>query len=463
MLKILIDRPFRCVRYTGWMGHAICLLTVRPGARVKAPLAGGPGDQEGQLAAAFAAVVARYPPQVAETIASLHRPVRDEDGLADLLERAATTAVQWIPDVDWAGVTIKVGGPAFTAASTDPRVLAVDTAQYALKDGPCLLAMRDRSIVAFSPAEVTRSWPRLAATARSQGVLSFLSAPLLDAGVPRGSMNLYSGGDSGFADFEVDFLQVLSAYVSRGLGDFAAARDAAEQNQQLHEAMASRAPIEQAKGILMAVHQISSDAAFELLRTQSQHTNVKLRDVAAHFVATQARQPVFDSRNTRDTLTDFHTAFDHSPVGIALTDLTGHVLLANPALVALVPDAGEDSSSASVLDHVHPDDAVATTAALADLVESPDELVRVPVRMLDEHGATVHTLLAASLVQTSAAEADQLVVTLDDVDALVRQPVFQVDTQNAADEAPTSGPVPVPATAEDENEKPATSPIGQVP
>jgi PAS domain S-box-containing protein len=403
---------------------------IHPGAAVRPalPTPAAAGQQAAaQLAAAFAGVVSRYPPQVAETIASLHRPVRDEDGLADLLERAATTAVQWIPDVDWAGVTIKIGGPAFTAASTDPRVLAVDTAQYALADGPCLQAMRNKSLVAFAPDEIASRWPKLAAAARTQGVLSFLSAPLLDQGIAHGSMNFYSGSDSGFADFEVDFLHVLNTYVSRGLGDFAVARGAAEQNRQLHEAMASRAPIEQAKGILMAVHQISSDAAFEMLRTQSSRTNVKLRDVAVQFVATHANQSTFDSGKTRDTLTDFHTAFDHSPVGIALTDLSGQVLLANPALEELVPGTSEDPTSASVLDHVHPDDVAATTAALADLIDSPDDLVRVPVRMLDQDGATVHTLLAASLVQTSTDEADEFVVTLDDIDALVRKPPFEID------------------------------------
>jgi PAS domain S-box-containing protein len=176
------------------------------------------------------------------------------------------------------------------------------------------------------------------------------------------------------------------------------------------------------------VHQISSDAAFEMLRTQSQHTNVKLREVAAQFVATHANQPVFDPADDRDVLTDFHTAFDHSPVGIALTDLSGHVLLANPALVELVPgaEAGAGQMHSSVLDHVHANDAVAITAALTDLVdglvEGADNLVRVPVRMVDDAGKTVHTLLAASVVQTSAGEADQLVVTIDDVEALVQRP-----------------------------------------
>jgi PAS domain S-box-containing protein len=383
-------------------------------------------EREAELAAAFSRVVDRSPPQVAETIASLHRPVRDENGLADLLHRAAVTAVRWIPEVDWAGVTVQIGGPAFTAASTDPRILAIDTAMYDLKDGPCLRAIRTGSLAAYSSDEFRARWPELGVRADAEGILSFLSIPLFDGGVARGSLNLYSGSHTGFDAFEADFLLVLCEYVSRGLGDFAAVRGASEQNRQLREAIVSRAPIDQAKGILMAVHQISSDAAFEMLRTQSQHSNVKLREVAAQFVATHANQPVFDPADTRDVLTDFHTAFDHSPVGIALTDLTGQVLLANPALVDLVPGAGTatDQELPSVLDHVHPDDALTAKAALTDLVEGADTLVRVPVRMVDDDGKSIHTLLAASVVQTSAGEADELVVTVDDVDALVLRPVL---------------------------------------
>ena len=42
--------------------------------------------------------------------------------------------------------------------------------------------------------------------------------------------------------------------------------------------------IEQAKGILMARHSISADAAFERLRDHSQHNGRKLSDVAAAVV-----------------------------------------------------------------------------------------------------------------------------------------------------------------------------------
>jgi hypothetical protein len=47
----------------------------------------------------------------------------------------------------------------------------------------------------------------------------------------------------------------------------------------------NRAVIEQAKGMLMLLYGLDDQAAFEWLRRQSQHTNVKLRVLAAHLVS----------------------------------------------------------------------------------------------------------------------------------------------------------------------------------
>ncbi len=63
--------------------------------------------------------------------------------------------------------------------------------------------------------------------------------------------------------------------------------DAAEQvRAAVDRSAVSRAAIEQAKGVLMLIHGLDADEAFELLRWHSQHSNVKIRDVA--IVITQA-------------------------------------------------------------------------------------------------------------------------------------------------------------------------------
>ncbi|MBA3800243.1 MAG: ANTAR domain-containing protein [Geodermatophilaceae bacterium] len=62
-------------------------------------------------------------------------------------------------------------------------------------------------------------------------------------------------------------------------------RDGLRQfGRQLEEAFASRAEIDQAKGIIMARHGCSADEAFARLVTVSRNTNTKLSDLSARLV-----------------------------------------------------------------------------------------------------------------------------------------------------------------------------------
>jgi AmiR/NasT family two-component response regulator len=65
-----------------------------------------------------------------------------------------------------------------------------------------------------------------------------------------------------------------------------AARLAAQSalNAQLRAALASRSVIDQAIGIIMAEQRCTADDAFAILRTASQHRNIKLRQVARQIV-----------------------------------------------------------------------------------------------------------------------------------------------------------------------------------
>ena len=60
----------------------------------------------------------------------------------------------------------------------------------------------------------------------------------------------------------------------------------------LELALESRDIIGQAKGILMERHAIDADEAFARLVVMSQHTNVKLREVAENLVELRADMPV---------------------------------------------------------------------------------------------------------------------------------------------------------------------------
>ncbi|UOG84574.1 ANTAR domain-containing protein [Streptomyces sp. CB09030] len=58
-----------------------------------------------------------------------------------------------------------------------------------------------------------------------------------------------------------------------------------EEVEQLRHALASRPVIDQARGVLMALHSCTSDEAWHVLREASQLSNTKLRAVAAAVTA----------------------------------------------------------------------------------------------------------------------------------------------------------------------------------
>ncbi|WP_460458153.1 ANTAR domain-containing protein [Angustibacter peucedani] len=60
--------------------------------------------------------------------------------------------------------------------------------------------------------------------------------------------------------------------------------DLAEEAGQLREAMAHRAPIEQAKGAIATRRQCTTDEAFAVLRKASNDHNVKLHELAVAVV-----------------------------------------------------------------------------------------------------------------------------------------------------------------------------------
>jgi AmiR/NasT family two-component response regulator len=73
------------------------------------------------------------------------------------------------------------------------------------------------------------------------------------------------------------------------LGDRMAAVMAA--NEQLTSSIESRALIDQAIGVIMAVRRCTQDEALGILRASSQNQNRKLRDIAATVVAGVSGEP----------------------------------------------------------------------------------------------------------------------------------------------------------------------------
>lgn len=210
----------------------------------------------------------------------------DGQDLRQTLTTVADLAVQAIPDCAAAGVTLlDEQGKPDTAAYSDRRTLAVDRAQYEVGDGPCLEAYRTGQLQRIRAREVRERWPRFAEAAEAAGVESFLASALTVRGERIGALNLYSGKPDGFDLLDEALILAFAGQASVAVMNTRLYQSCTELNHQLETALLSRAVIDQAKGVLMARHRVTADAAFDLLRAQSQRSNRKLRDIAHEVVA----------------------------------------------------------------------------------------------------------------------------------------------------------------------------------
>ncbi|GHF95257.1 MULTISPECIES: GAF and ANTAR domain-containing protein [Amycolatopsis] len=222
--------------------------------------------------------------EVTGALEALTAVLREEDDFRILLQHVCRQVRHVVPGVDEASITLVTGEVPHTATATGEVVAELDREQYRIGDGPCLEAMRGGKIVRTTVADALQEWPRFARGARDAGFGSFLAAPLVADERFSGAINCYGRQDDGFAEIGAQLLELYTAAVEAILRVYRRYLHARETAEHLRTALTSRAIIDQAKGMLMAIRQVDADDAFALLVEQSQRENVKLREVAERFV-----------------------------------------------------------------------------------------------------------------------------------------------------------------------------------
>ncbi|ALG12122.1 ANTAR domain-containing response regulator [Kibdelosporangium phytohabitans] len=222
--------------------------------------------------------------EVTGALETLTAALDNIDDSAVLLHQVCQQVTRAVPGVDEATITLLTDGVATTAATTSDIAAALDRDQYDRGDGPCLRAARSGTVVRVSIADAAELWPGFAKDSAEAGFGSFLSAPLAVSEEHTGAVNCYSARSHGFAELDEKLLDLYTTAATAALRVHNRYQHAHNTAEQLRTALISRAVIDQAKGILMAMRRISADEAFTLLVEQSQRDNVKLRDLAARFI-----------------------------------------------------------------------------------------------------------------------------------------------------------------------------------
>jgi GAF domain-containing protein len=205
--------------------------------------------------------------------------------VSDYLERVVHAVRRHVEGCDEVGVTILSADRPHTAAYTTVQTLEIDAVQYALDQGPCLDAARLRREFAVGDLVVDDGrWPEFAHECREEGLRSLLALPLVSGDQCVGAINLYGWAPHAFDAFDASLVRVAASRCADAVVAVSALDGVRRLAGQLEQAMASRAVIEQAKGIIMAMRGVPEHEAFELIRRASQDRNVKVRHLAQQIV-----------------------------------------------------------------------------------------------------------------------------------------------------------------------------------
>ncbi|MFG1921916.1 GAF and ANTAR domain-containing protein [Cryptosporangium sp. NPDC048952] len=218
-------------------------------------------------------------------MAELSRIVLADTPLDQVLLRVAEVARDAVPRVSGVSVTLLVNDRPTTAAFTADLARELDERQYRQGHGPCLDAARGGETLIVDDMRSEPRWPVYAPQAAERGVFSSISSPLPVQEHVVGALNMYSSEKGAFDDEAAGVAALVADYAAVAVANAHLYATTSELAEGMRSAMESRAVIEQAKGILIAEHKCSAEEAFAQLTTVSQHTNRKLRDVAAAVVA----------------------------------------------------------------------------------------------------------------------------------------------------------------------------------
>jgi GAF domain-containing protein len=223
--------------------------------------------------------------EVQTDLIGLQNALLNTDNVEQFLHELAVLSTRMVTDGLSCGMTLRQRGrPAATAACTDPVASRADEMQYQTGDGPCLHAIRRGEQVLIRDVTRHDRWPRFCRQAASLGIRSCLAVPLITNGETVGALNLYSRRPFAFGTAEIRRADRFARHASGALTLALRIASCEDLNDQLRSSIVSRAIIDQALGVIMATERCPQEKAFALLRTVSQNTNVKVRDLAATIV-----------------------------------------------------------------------------------------------------------------------------------------------------------------------------------
>ena len=217
---------------------------------------------------------------------TLAQVVYAADSYEEVFTALCHTATLVVAGCDHSSLMVRKGAGFETLAWSDETARRIDAAEREIGEGPCLDAIVGDAAQVDADLRSHATWPRLAAwTLEHTQVRGLADFRLGVGGQKVGALNFFSDTPGQLAGPASNQAAVFTAFANVAL----MAAHEREQVRNLRLALGTNREIGKAVGLLMALHKVDDDTAFELLRKTSQDLNIKLADVAEQVVAHHRR------------------------------------------------------------------------------------------------------------------------------------------------------------------------------
>jgi GAF domain-containing protein len=170
-------------------------------------------------------------------------------------------------------------------AVSDPRAALVEELQAEHGEGPCIDAFDDKQPAAADDLGREDRWPAFSPEAARRGLLAVLASPIPYSEQAVGVVAVFAAEPHPWSEGEREAIVAFTELVALLILNAMEATERGRLAAELQGALDSRVVIEQAKGVLVGRHGLTTRQAFERLRRQARDQRRPLSQVARAVVS----------------------------------------------------------------------------------------------------------------------------------------------------------------------------------
>lgn len=229
--------------------------------------------------------------RVLDAVVTLVDSLLDDFDIVDLLTELTERSADLL-DVAAAGFLLAdpIDRLRLVAATTE-QVHALELFQLQADEGPCVECYRSGEPVSVADlSAVDDRWPHFAPAACDAGFVSVHAVPMRAAGIVLGTLGLFGARTGALNPADLLVGQTLAHVACVAILQDRPPTPATVL-PQLRSALSSRLVVEQAKGFLREIFDVSVDEAFTLLRAYARSRGEHLTDVARVLMSNRPVRP----------------------------------------------------------------------------------------------------------------------------------------------------------------------------